>query len=108
MARVVQRKRQAEAVATGRFHTDMGPLAVHGLEPNQDLLPAIGIVGELPGLLSLAARVVRIQGRLGHVDAKSRVVHLAAIVAGEHGKAPRRATLYAESAAGRVPGYRSA
>ena len=104
----MKRKRHAEAVATGRFHTDMGLLAVHGLEPAQHLPPAIGIVGEFPGLLSLVARVVRIQGRLGYVDAKSRVVHLAAIIAGEHGKAPHRATLYAESAEGRVPGYRSA
>ena len=30
------------------------------------------------------------------------------IIAGGHGKAPHRATLYAESAACRVPGYRSA
>ena len=63
----------------------------------------------VPGLLSLPSRAIRIQGLLGHIDSNYRVTHLLLPFQGdEHGKAPRRATLYAGSAACRVPGYRPA
>src|SRR5208283_1413792 len=72
---VVQRQCYAKAMTPGRFHADVGLFAAYGLQPGQQPLPAIRIVLEGPGLLSLASRAVCIQGVLGHIDSNYRVTH---------------------------------
>ena len=109
VAGVVQRQRHAEAVTTGRLHADVSLLAAHGSEPSQHQLPAIGAVLEGPALFSLTSCAVRVQASPWTRQFQLSSHSLLATISGvEHGKAPRRATLYTGSAASRVPGYRPA
>src|SRR3954451_5281468 len=103
---LLQDQRHAEAVAAGRFQADMGLLDAHGLEPGQQLPPALGTIGEAPALPASASGAVRVQRVLGNINTETGVVHSTTIILQDYSKAPHRTTLYTGSAVRCVPGYR--
>src|ERR1700712_4939896 len=54
----------------------MSLFVAHGLQPGQYQLPALGMIREDPGLLSLTCRTVHVQGFLGHIDSAYKVTHV--------------------------------
>src|SRR4030081_2784305 len=106
-------KRDAQAVASGCLQTGVNLSDLVLAEPGNQVMPAIGRIGEALGARLYASPEVGVECVLGNVFLETSMPSTASVILRLSlqilaATAPHRSTLYTGSAPERVPGYRPA